>query len=85
MSGREASKMFKDLQEAVIKEQKAEKEMIEWYADSLHKKNEEIEEMRKIIGKGGQFTWFGSTNMISKLTEQQIQFIANSLNKPKKL
>ena len=29
--------------------------------------------------------WFGLSNLISQLTEQQILFIADSLNQPKKL
>ena len=31
------------------------------------------------------YPWFGDSILISQLTEQQKQFIANSLNKPKKL
>ena len=38
LTGKQASKMCRDLQEAVVREQKAEKERVEWYADSLRKK-----------------------------------------------
>ena len=40
--------------------------------------NEEVEK-----SKGNK--WFGDSNLISQLTEQQNQFISESLNKPKKL
>ena len=52
LTGRQASKMCRDLQEAVIREQKAEKERVEWYAESLRKKLEEIEGLRNSVGKG---------------------------------
>ena len=41
--------------------------------------------MRKEVGKEKNNGWFGDSKLISQLTELQRQFIADSLNKPKKL
>ena len=55
LTSRQASKMCRDLQEAVIREQNADKEMVEWYAESLKKKLGEIEELRNSVGKGKSY------------------------------